>query len=229
MSELWTIGLPILVVDVANPVLLAAVILAVTTPRPFTTSLAVIAGHSTAYLAVGLLVIFGLTDLVVDFAQPLIDYVNDPQPLDFVVSGLAGLALLAVALRWRTAPPAPSQKPPEPANAGVFPAFLFGAVINFIGIPFAVPYFGFLSQIMKLADSQALAPLVLYNLGYAAVFLLVPLSVAIFGKAVLPLLQKINAVVEKYSAYLMPVMLAILGLALLIDAGLYFATGKGLI
>ena len=53
MSELWAVALPILAIDVANPVLLAAVILAATTSSPYSNGLAVIAGHTLAYFAVG--------------------------------------------------------------------------------------------------------------------------------------------------------------------------------
>lgn len=229
MSDLWAIGLPILAVDVANPVLLAAVILSLTTDRPIANSLALIAGHTAAYFAAGLLFLFGVGELLASLTGPVQELIDNPLPSDFVISAIIGLVLLVAALRWKINPPAPSDNPPEPAKSGLLSSFGFGAIINFVGIPFALPYFAFISQLMKGDPAQAILPLVLYNLGYAAVFLLVPLALVIFGSAVMPLLQKINQAVEKYSAYIMPVLLALLGLALLIDAGLYFTTGSGLI
>lgn len=229
MPDLWIIGLPILALDVINPVLLAAVILACTTDRPYALSLSIVAGHTVAYFVAGLLFIFGIGELLAGFSAPLQERINNPAPSDFVIGGLVGIALLVVALRWRVSPPAPSENPPKPEKPGLVSAFFFGVIINFVGIPFAVPYFAFVSQLMKEDPAQSVPTLVVYNLGYAAVFLLVPLALAVFGKIVMPTLLRINASVEKNSAYIMPVLLGLLGLALMADAGFFFITGTGLI
>jgi cytochrome c biogenesis protein CcdA len=229
MSDIWTIGLPILALDITNPVLLAAVILALTTDKPYATSLAVIAGHTAAYFAAGLVFLFGIGELLAELSAPVQELLDNPDPSDFVISALVGFVLLGVALAWRVNPPKPSENQPEQPRTSLVSTFLFGAVISFIGIPFAVPYFAFISQLMKLNPAQSIPPLVIYNLGYAAVFLLVPLALAVFGEAIMPFLQRISAWVENAAAYVMPVLLGLLGLALLADAGLYFVTGTGLI
>ena len=229
MSDIWTIGLPILALDIINPVLLAAVILACTSERPYALSLSVVTGHTVAYFVAGLLFLFGVGELLAGYFAPLQELINNPVPADFVISGLVGIALLIVALRWRVSPPVPSKNPPKPEKAGLVSAFFFGVIINFVGIPFAVPYFAFVSQLMKQGLAQSIPVLVIYNLGYAAIFLLVPLALAVFGKMALPILLRINASVEKNSAYIMPVLLGLLGLALLADVGFFFFTGTGLI
>ena len=102
--------------------------------------------------------------------------------------------------------------------------------VNFIGIPFAVPYFAALSQILKTDPSflQAFFMLLAYNVLYALPFAIVPSLVAVMGRRSQPVLQKINAVLERISAFLMPILLALVGLALLADAITYFWTGSSL-
>ena len=229
MAELWTIGTPILLVDVANPVLLAAVILSMMTPRPMTNALLVILGHTVAYILTGLLIIFGLAEIAHDILAPVLERLRNPEPDDFVFGTVVGLALLWVAHRWRVEPPKPSENAPEPKGTGPVSYFFFGAVINFVGAPFAIPYIAFINQLLRMPDGAILPNLLLYNALYALPFLLVPASMALFGASVMPLLQRINAAVEKYSAYIVPVILALLGLVLLADAGSFFVTGQALI
>ena len=229
MTDLWTIGSAILAVDVANPVLLAVVVIAVASERPYAMSLAVIAGHTVAYFAAGVLVLYGLADLLARVFAPVIVRFSNPQTIDYVISVLVGLGLLWVALRWKVDPPNPVENPPVESLPSVVGAFGYGAVVNFIGIPFALPYFAFLSALMRADGIEPVVPLAIYNIGYAAPFLLLPLGRAVFGTAILPLLNKVDGFVAKYSAYIMPVILGLGGLFLIADAGLYFVTGIGLI
>ncbi len=228
MSEIWGVALSVLIVDIANPVLLAAVILAVSTPRPYIKSLALIAGHTLAYFFVGALIILGLADFLADVFAPVIDRIANPQVIDYVISLVLGLALIGIAVSWKTSPPKPADKQPEQEQGSTLSAFLFGATVNFIGIPFALPYFAFINQLYKLEEGQMLGALLVYNLLYAVPFLLVPASLAIFGKAVLPMLRSINAFVEKHSVYILPIMLGLIGLTISIDAVLFFVSGEGL-
>ena len=105
-----------------------------------------------------------------------------------------------------------------------------GITINFIGMPFAVPYFAALSQILKLDPTflEALALLVAYNVLYALPFLIVPILIAIMGDQARPLLQRINNGLTRASAFVMPIILALLGLALVADAVHYFWRGAPL-
>ena len=98
---------------------------------------------------------------------------------------------------------------------------------NFIGIPFAVPYFAAIDQILKTDFStvQVVISLVAYNLVYALPFALVPVLSAVMGERAKPVLARINAVMDKISGFLMPLMLGLIGLALLADALSYFFRG----
>lgn len=229
MVELWAVAGPILIIDLANPVLLAAVILSMTSDRPYTNTLALIAAHTLAYTLVGLLVIYGVAELVELLMSPAMARLQNPEPEDFVIGLLVGMLLIWIALRWKTEPPHPSDAPPKPSKSGPVAAFFFGGVVSFVGMPFAIPYFAFVNQLMKLEGPLVPANLVLYNLLYALPFLSVPAAVAVFGRSVMPLLERINKAVEKYAAYIMPGLLGIAGLLFVADALKYFATGKGLI
>jgi len=103
-------------------------------------------------------------------------------------------------------------------------------VINFIGIPFALPYFAAIDQIMKgnFAAGDTLVLLVAYNLVYALPFLVVPILAATLGERSRPILQRLNETLDRASAFVMPVLLGLAGLALVADAVLYFTTGEGL-
>ena len=103
-------------------------------------------------------------------------------------------------------------------------------MINFIGILFPLPYFAAIDQILKanLATGDTLVLLVAYNLAYALPFLVVPILVATLGERSRPVLQRINGTLDRASAFLMPVLLGLAGLALVVDALLYFTTGQGL-
>jgi len=123
----------------------------------------------------------------------------NPRTIDFVISLAIGLLLLWVG--------------------------------NFIGIPFALPYFAAIDQILKadLATAGAMLSLVAYNALYALPFIIVPLLVAVLGDRSQPILERIKGVLDKISNVLMPVLLMLIGLALVVDALTYFVTGEGLV
>jgi hypothetical protein len=229
MTELWIVSLPILIVDIANPVLLAAVIYSLTSERPFAASLAVLVGHMVAYFLAGVLIVVGPVDVLARWLAPFIDWFNNPVAIDYVMGFFLGILLLTVSWKWKMAPPTPSENKTQAVSGGLIRAFGFGAVINFVGIPFALPYFAFINQLYKLDVEHKLTTLLFYNIAYAIPFLLVPLALTIFGRSAMPTLQLINQKVEKYATYILPAIIGLLGLAMVIDALLFFATGQGLI
>ncbi|MDJ0958744.1 MAG: GAP family protein [Arenicellales bacterium] len=220
MAEIWTSLIPILIADLLNPVLFAFMVYAAGTDRPIVNSSAMLLGHTVAYLAVGIVLSFGLEAASYRLANP--------KRIDFFIEVIVGVILLWVAWRSRSA----EDKDPVERTTSLSPlsAFGFGMVVNFIGIPFAVPYFAALSQILKTDPSflQAFLMLFAYNVLYALPFAIVPSLVAVMGPRSRPVLQKINGVLNRISAFLMPIILALVGLALLADAITYFWTGSSL-
>jgi cytochrome c biogenesis protein CcdA len=221
MLELWAVLIPILLADVFNPVLFAFIVYAVGTDRPVANSTAALLGHTTAYLA------FGIA-LAVAF-ETITGWLSDPKPVDYWFGLLIGVLLLWVAWRSRRGGKT-GRREPEAKQLTPLKAFGIGAVINIVGLPFALPYFAALDQILKadLSVTASAMVIVLYNLGYALPFLVIPGLASALGERSRPLLATINERVDRVSAYLMPLMLGLVGIALVVDAGRYFATGEGL-
>ena len=221
MLHLWTVLIPILLADVVNPVLFAFMVYAVGTDRPVSNSIAALLGHTAAYL------IFGI-GLALAF-DVITERLANPRPLDYGISLVIGCLLLWAA--WCSRGDRQASKPaPEVAQLTPLKSFGFGAIINIAGLPFALPYFAALDQILKADLSVADSALVIigYNTGYALPFLIVPLLALALGERSRPLLARINQKVDGVSAYLMPAILALVGIALLADALVYIATGEGL-
>jgi cytochrome c biogenesis protein CcdA len=221
MLHLWTVLIPILLADVVNPVLFAFMVYAVGTDRPVSNSIAALLGHTTAYLAFGI----GLA-LAFDI---ITDWLANPKPVDYILSLVIGTLLLWAAWQVRGGKQQNKQQP-EMERLTPLKAFGIGAIINIVGLPFALPYFAALDQILK-ADLTAIeSALVIagYNLLYALPFLVVPLLALVMGERSRPVLANLNKKVDQISAFLMPLILALVGIALVADAISYFATGKGL-
>ncbi len=221
MQDLWTVLIPILLADVINPVLFAFMVYAVGTERPLGNSTAALLGHTTAYLSFGIALAFAF--------ETITERLANPQPFDFGLGLLVGLLLLWAA--WRSTRRNPQKdSAPRVERLTIFKAFGIGAVINAVGLPFALPYFAAIDQILKANLSIADSAMVLagYNLGYALPFLIVPGLALVLGEASRPVLARINEKVDHVSTWLMPLMLALVGLLLVADAILYFALGKGL-
>lgn len=220
MIELWAVLVPILLVDVVNPVLLAAMVYVAGTARPVLNSSVMLLGHTLAYFIAGILLALGL--------EQIIDRIANPGSIDFVIGLLIGFLLLWVAVR--STKKEERKAPDESGTLSPMKAFGFGAIVNFVGLPFALPYFAALDQLLK-ADLSTLDTLVLllaYNGLYAIPFLIVPILSAVLGERAQTVLERVNQVVDRVSAYLMPALLGLVGLALIADAMTFFFTGKGL-
>lgn len=211
---------PILLVDALNPILFAMLVFAAGSGRPVANSSALLIGHTLAYFVAGVAVSFGIDQVAERLANP--------QPIDYILSGIVGIGLLWMALRTKKdGAPVASEPGWELTPAK---CFSFGAVVNFIGVPFALPYFAVVDQILKadLSWAESLGALAIYNAGYALPFVVVPVAVAISGETAKPLLDKINGFLARASDIVMPWMFGLLGLALIADSIAYFLRGEGL-
>ncbi len=220
MIELLPNLIPLLVVDVLNPVLFALLVLAVGTQKPYANSMSLLAGHTFSYLFSGIVIALGLDQIT--------DRLNNPLPVDFVIGLLIGLLCVWAALASRDGK-ASEERSPERELTPAF-CFGYGAVVNFLGVPFAIPYFAAIDQILKANLSVEISVLVvaIYNVTYALPFLLVPLAVAILGERSKPILERINNALISLVDKLMPIMLFLIGAALIADALAFLITGKSL-
>ncbi|MFW2405965.1 MAG: GAP family protein [Gammaproteobacteria bacterium] len=220
MTELIGTLIPILLTDVVNPVLFAFMVYAVGTDRPFLNSGALLIGHTVAYFIAGVILAIWL--------EAIMDRLNSAEPADYGASVVIGALLVWFAFRSRS----DTGKRPENTEPPLTPvaSFFYGAIVNFIGIPFAVPYFAALGQIMKadLTAPQGYATLIAYNTAYAVPFLIVPILRLAMGEGSRDLLGRINERVEQFSAILMPVLFGLLGAALIINAASFFTYGEPL-
>jgi cytochrome c biogenesis protein CcdA len=221
MAELWATLLPILLADVLNPVLFAFMVYAAGTQQPLANSSAILLGHTLAYFSAGLVLLYA--------AEAITERLANPQTIDIVIELPIGIALLWVALRSRS----DTGKRPEDPGPALTPvkSFALGAIVNFIGIPFALPYFAAIAQITRSEPplTEALVPLAAYNLAYALPFITVPMLRAVMGGGSQALLERINAVIDRAASFMMPLMLFAVGAALVTDAVYFFATGNFLI
>ena len=221
MTDLVAVLVPILLVDVLNPVLFAMMVFAAGSGRPVGNSLAILAGHTLAYFVAGVAIAHGM--------EQISDRLANPERIDFIISGLVGAGLLLMVLPTRKNG-APAAAEPE-WELTPLKCFGLGAILNFVGIPFALPYFAVIDQLLKadLSTSGSLAVLAVYNLAYALPFVIVPAMVVVSGERAKPLLEKMNGFIGKASDMLMPWLFAALGVALIADAVAYFYRGTGLI
>ena len=221
--ELWAFLIPILISDVINPVLLAAVVYALGTPRPYLISFSVVAGHTVTYFVGGVLAGIGF--------EHIIEYVKDPNPIDFAIELVIGLVLFVVGIlviRANRQQQAKEFRGSERFGPGL--GFVTGMTINLVGLPFAVPYFGVLAQIIKadLSLVEALLVLTIYNLLYALPFVGVIGLQWRLGDQSQPILERLNAWMGKASTVLLPILLIGIGSAAMADACAYFLRGKPL-
>ena len=212
--------LPILVVDILNPVLFAMLVLAAGSARPLVNSTMMLIGHTVAYLVAGVVVAHGLDAVTDRFANP--------RQIDFVIGGAVGLLLVYYFFSLKKGGAPDAQEPAFELTP--VKCFGYGVVICALGVPFAVPYFGAVAQILQADVSAGASVLALgiYNLGYMLPYLAVPILVAVQGGAAKPVLEKISAVIEKAADDILPWLMLALGVALIVDATLFFMTGAGL-
>jgi len=229
MLELFVYLVPIVIVDAMNPVLAAAVIFALGTRKPYRAAFWVLLGWFAVYYVAGIGLAIGLERITGRLASP--------QPMDFIIQTPIALGLIWFAYKSARAAESPraAEKLPQSTESthelGAFSGFLLGATINIVSLPFAIPYFAAIDQMLKvdLGVGAALFVLAVYNLVYILPFATLALLRFIYRDQADALFARINTWMEKASAVIMPVMLFLLGAVLIVDAVLYFATGTPLI
>ena len=169
--------IPILLVDVLNPVLFAILVFAAGSTRPVANSSAILIGHTLAYFVAGVAVSLSI--------EQVAERLANPHPVDFMLSAIVGVGLLWLVVRTKKS-----------------------------GVPFALPYFAIVDQILKanLSTAESLVILAIYNSCYALPFIVVPAAVAVSGDSARPLLEKINGFLARASDSVMPWMFGLLAL-----------------
>lgn len=224
MFDLLPIIVPILITDVINPVLLAAVIFSLGSRKPFVNSISILLGWFSLYFAAGIVIALGL--------NAVIDLLANPRPIDFVIEIVIGTLLcwLGLSLIFKKKPKQKEPQYDDIATLSPFKAFWMGALINIIGLPFALPYFAVIDQILK-ADLNwipSLTVLLIYNLLYILPFSLLLLIRILYRERSDAILSKLNSVMERIADVLMPIILIGIGGLLIVDSIFFFARGTSL-
>lgn len=221
MTDLWLVLTPILLSDVLNPVLFAFLAYLAGAPRGALLAALALAGHTLAYLGCGVVIAFGFEQLTA--------FMANPGPVSYGIELAISLVLLWLAWQSRQ-PQTAAAQPEDPRGTSPGSAFVTGAIINFVGIPFAVPYFAAIGRILQedLPVWDSFVVLATYNLLYLLPFLLVPVLTLVPGDRARAIVMRISSALERGADAVMPVVLLLLGIALGADALFYFLTGAGL-
>ena len=86
MFDLLPALMPILLIDIVNPMLFALLVFAAGSGKPVANSVAMLAGHTVAYFLAGIIVSFGIEQISARLAEP--------HRIDFILSGIVGLGLV---------------------------------------------------------------------------------------------------------------------------------------
>lgn len=222
MLNVLPVLVPILLADIINPVLLAAIIYSLGGRKPVLYSMMILLGWLVVYFASGILIAIGL--------ESILQFLNNPRPVDFYIESVVAVLLIWFGVRFMLHSKTPQAKKDygEGKSLNAVGAFGIGATINLIGMPFAIPYFAALDQILK-ADMgwiESLSTLMVYNILYIAPFTILILIKLLFGESGEKLLQKVNTWMEKIGNVLLPGIMILLGVVLIIDAVKFFTTGQ---
>jgi cytochrome c biogenesis protein CcdA len=224
MLGLFAILIPILVSDVINPVLLAAVIFAFGSRRPYLNSVSILMGWLVVYFISGVLLVIGL--------DAITDILKNPRPIYFIIEAIIGLLLIWSGIQLSRSPDGKRKKKEfdEADTLNPIAGFGIGASINLIGMPFAIPYFAVVDQILKanLSWPRILMVLFIYNFLYILPFLILVIIRRISGQESDALFEKINNFMDRISSVLIPLIMILLGGALIADAIVFFSSGKAL-
>ena len=224
MLSLIIILIPILLTDVVNPVLLAAVIFALGSKKPLLNANAVLFGWLILYFIAGIILALGL--------ESISEFLANPRPIDFYIEIVVGVLLVWLALRcFKKEDPRKKEKDFGAADElKTSTAFWIGASINLIGLPFAIPYFAAIDQILKsdLDWFPAVMALLIYNLLYILPFTLLILIRYVYKEKSDHLFASINEKMEKLGNIILPLMLLLIGGVLMADAIKFFLTAEPL-
>jgi threonine/homoserine/homoserine lactone efflux protein len=223
MLQLIVIFIPILAADVVNPVLLAAQMYAMGSDKPIMKTWFVLLGWFAVYFISGIVLAIGF--------ESISEFIANPRPIDFYIEIIVAALLIWFGIRFLFKKPDPKKKSyDETSKLSNWGAFILGASINLIGLPFAIPYFAALDQVLKanLGWTESLVALLIYNLLYILPFATILFLKIIMGEKAAPILEKINLWMDKISRILLPGMMILIGIVLIIDSFLFFTTEKPL-
>jgi len=208
---------PILLADAINPVLLAGVLYGLGSHRPMINSWMIILSFFVSYFLSGVAIALVFEEIVEIFHLPHgFDYA-----IEFVV------ALLLIAIGWsqlRSGDTHPEERLKHESSMSLWDAGMLGLQVNFVGLPFAIPYLAAIDQILKAQISAAASVVVLlvYNILYVSPFVAMIAIKWCFGEQSKPILEGFNRWMHTLSVKYLPWIFFVLALLLLEDCISFF-------
>jgi cytochrome c biogenesis protein CcdA len=211
MSELlWTIS-AIALLDSINPNAVAAQVYLLTTPKPVPRAIAFILGEILAAWIAGMLIAFGMIQLITKV-------LNQLGIVLFILQFLLGIALVYLGWNFRKLMSKPAVK--RPKSLKTRDMFLFGFMLAFTEAPTALPYLAAIDQITR--TNPSLPELALLLLFYDLIFvvplvLLVVVYVAAQNRST-QAISLIQEFVSRWFPLLFQSVLILLGIVLIADS-----------
>jgi len=217
MGGLLLLLIPILIVDIINPILFAGVMYGLGSRRWIVNSWAILISFFLSYFFVGLLIAIGLEMLILEF--------EIPDSFDYVLEFFVALLLFYFAWKmYRAGYQHPEKKLERGLGMKARDAWLMGLQINLIGLPFALPYLAAIDLILK-AELHALSAffvLLLYNIVYLLPFAVMFGVRWVYQEQSRAMFGRFNEWIDHVSEKYLPIVFAILGLLLIEDCVSYF-------
>jgi cytochrome c biogenesis protein CcdA len=211
MSELlWTIS-AIALLDSINPNAVAAQVYLLTTPKPVPRAIAFILGEILAAWIAGMLIAFGMIQLITKV-------LNQLGIVLFILQFFLGIALVYLGWNFRKLMSKPAVK--RPKSLKTRDMFLFGFMLAFTEAPTALPYLAAIDQITR--TNPSLPELALLLLFYDLIFvvplvLLVVVYVAARNRST-QAISLIQEFVSRWFPLLFQSVLILLGIVLIADS-----------
>ena len=220
MAELVLVLTPIALMDSTSITPLCIVVLAILLggPSPLFRSTALLASVFLSYLAVGLLVLFGLQSVLDTINAYALEVWQDPNTEELILQILIGFVLVVAGLRIGRGR---KQQTEEEAATEVTAsqAFLAGAGMTIVGLPGAVPYLAAINLILRSDQTtrQEVMVLVVYNIVFVAPLAAIVALSLVLGERSQRLLHNIRGFFDRWGQRLIVSLMLVLGALLIMD------------
>ncbi len=218
MNTVLTSIVMIALIDSINPNAVAVQIYLLSTPKPIKRSLAFIVGDFLATFIAGLLITFGLTQVISQIFSRFTEII-------YWLKFLLGIALVLLGCYF----PKVFSKSKNTKNLKQIQptqAFLLGGTIAFSEAPTALPYLAAIEIIVQanLSSYQIIGCLTIYNIVFVFPLIILLFTYLFFQKKSAFVLDSIHRFVNRWIPKIMRVIAIIFGLILIIDSLIHMIT-----
>jgi cytochrome c biogenesis protein CcdA len=217
MDALLTYLVTVALIDSINPNAIAVQIYLLSTPKPIKRSLSFIVGDFLTNLIAGLLITFGLSQVIFQIFSRFSEIFYLFQFLLGIALVLLGCYFYKVFSREKNIKKSNSLKPIH--------AFFLGVTIALSEAPTALPYLAAIEKIAQknLSFSQIIELLTIYNLVFICPLIVLLLIYLCFQQESVVVLDYIQLFVNRWIPKIMRLIVVIFGLVLIVDSIVYMS------